>query len=480
MSLLLDALQRASKEKEKSADATAAAAQLNPPHQATQTSTEPLPAMALEPRPSAAPLPDREPPPPLALSPAVSESQDVADRAETARQAPSVATTSPETKAAASPAITMQPPPAPPSAPPPQTSARPMPGPGVAREILNATAKTQPAKSDKRMFVLGAIAVLLTVTSSTLFLIFRDDISELPLSLQALMSLPADQRHVVLPPSAPHVTESAAIPGATASPPLPAPSSPVLPDIPVAAPLKAEARQQTEPTLARPQETARTIIVSHANNIPVAPVFVSRPGNSGGFLEAGYAALIEGHLDAAAEAYRRAIGRNPDERDALLGLAYIAHRQGRREEALTYYERVLRQEPGHPVANAGLLTLLAEGDLQNSTSRAIALAEHNPESAAAFATLGSLMVRSGRIADAQQAFFRAVTLEPNQPLHAYNLAVALDRLHKYEQARSYYARALALAEKSAAGDRLNFPTEAARNRLEQLRISEPADQSVAP
>jgi Flp pilus assembly protein TadD len=479
MSLLLDALQRASKEKEKSADASA---QANQSPQATKSSAEPLPAITLESWSSASSTPGREAQPPLSLeAPAVKltagEPQGAVERAEAPRPAPAVAAPiPPETKAAASPPLTMQPPPAPPS----QTSARPAPGPGVAREILNATVKAQPPKFNKRLLALGVMAVLLTVTSATLFLIFRDDIPELSGSLQALISSPAEQRHGTPPPPAPRATEIAAIQGITLPQPAPVSSGAAPLTLPVAKPLMAEARQQADPAPAPPQEIAHPKIASHANIIPIVPIFVARPGNPDGALEAGYAALTEGRLDAAAEAYRRAIERNPDERDALLGLAHIAHRQGRQAEARSYYEQVLRLEPHHPVANAGLLTLLAEGDLQNATSRALELAERNPESAAAFATLGSLLVRGGRIADAQQAFFRAVTLEPGQPIHAYNLAVALDRLHKYELARSYYERSLVLAEKSAAGDRQSFPADAARTRLEELRIRESAERSATP
>jgi tetratricopeptide (TPR) repeat protein len=63
-------------------------------------------------------------------------------------------------------------------------------------------------------------------------------------------------------------------------------------------------------------------------------------------LESGYAALTQGRLQEAKQAYAQALAGNPEERDALLGLAYIAQQQGHAEEARSYYQRVLRQEPG--------------------------------------------------------------------------------------------------------------------------------------
>ena len=165
------------------------------------------------------------------------------------------------------------------------------------------------------------------------------------------------------------------------------------------------------------------------------------------------------------------IQKNPAERDALLGLAYIAQRQGSSEEARNYYQQVIRLEPAHAGANAGMLAIAAEGDLFQAGSRAREMAERMPDSAAALSTLANILAREGRIAEAQQAYFKALTIEPDNALHAYNLAVALDRLHKYPLARIYYQRALALAEKSNAADRAGVPLAEAERRLEQLRTS---------
>ena len=185
-------------------------------------------------------------------------------------------------------------------------------------------------------------------------------------------------------------------------------------------------------------------------------------------MDAAYAALTEDRLDEARIAYRRALEKNPGERDALLGLAYIAQRQGNSEEARVHYQNVLRQEPGNASANAGLLAIAGDADLPGAASRAREMAERAPDSAAVLSSLGGILAKEGRIAEAQQAYFKALTLEPDNALHAYNLAVALDRLHKYVQALNYYQRALALAEKSSAGDRGIFPRKEALQRLEQL------------
>jgi tetratricopeptide (TPR) repeat protein len=194
-------------------------------------------------------------------------------------------------------------------------------------------------------------------------------------------------------------------------------------------------------------------------------------------LELGYEALTQGRLKEASQAYTQALASNPEERDALLGLAYIAHQQGRDDEANAYYKRVLRQDPGNAVAQSGLIALEGRGDRQDSASRARDVVEQNPRSAAAQAMLGHSLVQENRLADAQQAFYQAHLLEPAVASHAFNLAVALDRMRNYASAQRYYALALSLSVQSG-GERASLvPHAAVQARLDQLRSS-PATDSL--
>ena len=188
-------------------------------------------------------------------------------------------------------------------------------------------------------------------------------------------------------------------------------------------------------------------------------------------LESGYAALLQGQLQAAQQAYTQALRGQPEERDALLGLAYIAHQQGQLDQARAYYQRVLRQEPGNPVARAGLLTLSPGEDAQELGRQSRDVAEQNPDSAAAQSLYGHSLVQQDRLADAQRAFQRAWQLEPDVALHAFNLAVALDRMRNYAQARPYYA--LALTQSTASGGELasRVPQALVQERLRQLQAS---------
>ncbi len=200
---------------------------------------------------------------------------------------------------------------------------------------------------------------------------------------------------------------------------------------------------------------------------PAADV-VPQGGNTEG-LTSAYAALAAGRMDEAERLYAEALTALGEEPDALLGLAYIAHRRDRPEAALAYYRRVLRQDPDQAAALAGLLALNKELDLAQAASRAHDTATQHPESAAALSALGRILGRQERFADAALAFARAQALEPVDPNHAYNLAVALDRLRQYGRAQHHYARALALAEHAQDVQATGFSRTEARLRLEQLR-----------
>ncbi len=221
------------------------------------------------------------------------------------------------------------------------------------------------------------------------------------------------------------------------------------------------------PPSAKPAPTQPKELVSRPTSPP--PVF-SPKVSSQGSLEQGYAALLDGRLDDAALAYGAALASNPMERDALLGLAYVAHSKGRREEAQALYRKVLRLEPGNSVANAGLIALEAASNGASNSDRAKALASRQPDSAAAQALAAGALVQDGLLAEAALAFSRAQGLEPNNPWHSYNLAVALDRLGNYAQALEQYDRAL--LNKSRAPTPLGAQQiESARSRATQLQHS---------
>jgi tetratricopeptide (TPR) repeat protein len=177
-------------------------------------------------------------------------------------------------------------------------------------------------------------------------------------------------------------------------------------------------------------------------------------------LDGAYQAFNSGDLASAQQQYETALRQDPNNRDALLGLAALSARQNQNDKAAAYYLRLLELDPTDATATAGLIGL-RQGDAGQSESRLKAILAANPEAAPVLFALGNLYAQQGRWPEAQQAYFRAYSAAPDNPDYAFNLAIGLDRLNQGKLALTYYQRALALAQDKAAG----FDRGAVRKRL---------------
>ena len=182
-------------------------------------------------------------------------------------------------------------------------------------------------------------------------------------------------------------------------------------------------------------------------------------------LKEGYAALEAGDLATARAAYDRALRTDPRNRDGLLGLAAIDVRVGDYNRAAESYARVLELDPRDPDAAAGLIALRGTLDPVEAESRLKSLIATRPDTPVLHFALGNVFAAQSRWAEAQQAYFRAVAMEPENPDYEFNLAVSLDQLHKEKLALEHYQRALALAASRSAG----FNKSQAEARIRDLQ-----------
>jgi Tfp pilus assembly protein PilF len=288
------------------------------------------------------------------------------------------------------------------------------------------------------------------------------------------------------PPAAPAAATPAG-PAASASPPTavappPAPTVAAAPSrsdaAPTAAPAPASAAAAAPaaaaptPPQQRPAATGGTR--SEASRSPqpraVAPVEPTETGEARGAsaprpavraspaplrvdptLEAAWEALQAGDLARARDGYERVLQANPRNRDALLGLATIDARNQNYDAAERRYVRVLELDPKDPYAQAGLVALRGLTDPVHSESRLKNMLAQNPDATFLNFYLGNQYAVQSRWPDAQGAYFRAFSADPENPEYAYNLAVSLDHIGQQKLALEYYRRALALAGNRAVG-----------------------------
>lgn len=181
-------------------------------------------------------------------------------------------------------------------------------------------------------------------------------------------------------------------------------------------------------------------------------------------LERAYAALQAGRLDEAQHGYEAILRHDGKNTDALLGLASIATRIGQDERAQTFYQRAYESDPSNATAQAGLLNNKGQTDAAQTESRLKTALSKQPNAPALHFALGNLYARQERWSEAQQAYFNAYSVDPDNPDFIVNLAISLDHLHQSKLAAQYYRMALAAAETRRAA----FDAEPIKARLREL------------
>ena len=232
--------------------------------------------------------------------------------------------------------------------------------------------------------------------------------------------------------------------------------------------LPEPARLQTENFAPLPEKREQPAPpVSNPQAAPESPIRLSdNRTKADTLLNRAYEALLVDNLNDARRDYEQVLRRDPRNTDALLGLATIAARQGQANTAADLFLRVLEADPKDLHAKAGLINLKGQSDPALSESRLKTLLASQPESSALNFALGNVYASQARWSDAQQAYFRAHTGEPENADYLFNLAVSLDHLHQNKLAAQYYQLALNAAETRSTA----FDKNQARNRLLELRL----------
>ncbi len=127
--------------------------------------------------------------------------------------------------------------------------------------------------------------------------------------------------------------------------------------------------------------------------------------------------------------------------------------------------RALQADPKDASALAALIDLQAKGDPAEAETRLNVLVAEQPSSSGAHFALGNLYARQGRWREAQQAYFKALTGDGDNPDYHLNLAVSLDQLGQSALARQYYGSALATAQQRPG----SFDPVAVAARLGELQ-----------
>ncbi len=322
---------------------------------------------------------------------------------------------------------------------------------------------------------LGALAVVGLGYGGYAWWQMRPKYSIPPVEMQASpVATPAQSATASASVAAP--SQPAAAPPPPAQAPqaaVPAPARTAVPGIPPIQPVRPpRPRQGASGTLASGPSALRsesssgpTGSVSPRADEALAPIAINAPTLAvDPLVEQAYQAFQRNDLAAARDGYQRALAREPTSRDALLGLAAIDVRNGQLSSAEARYLKLLEIDPRDSHAVASLITLRGQLDPVASESRLKSLIATQPESALLYFSLGNQYAQQSRWTEAQAAYFKANSVDPENADYAFNLAVSLDQLHQGKLALEFYQRALALADKGAA----SFNPAHARLRVQEL------------
>ena len=192
---------------------------------------------------------------------------------------------------------------------------------------------------------------------------------------------------------------------------------------------------------AKPEGTVRALPQQAPSDTPIR-LISTRPPKTNPTLERAYQALQADQASDARRDYEQVLRADARNVDALLGLATLAARQGQAGDATDLYLRALEADPKDIHALAGLINFRGQADPGSSESRLKTLLARQPDSAVLNFVLGNLQAGQNRWSDAQHAYFRAYTTEPDNADYLYNLAVSLDHLQQNKLAAQYYQSAL--------------------------------------
>lgn len=167
-------------------------------------------------------------------------------------------------------------------------------------------------------------------------------------------------------------------------------------------------------------------------------------------LERASALAQAGRFREAAEIYRGALARTPEDAEATHFLGVCLVQDGRRSEGLTFVARSLGLAPNNAMYRQNYGLLLAEGgDLAGAEAQFREIIGLEPGNAQAHNYLGMVCQRLGRFDEAIAAYHAALSVAPGDSAAANNLGYCLHERGDLEAAGEWLRRALAADPRNA-------------------------------
>ena len=152
-----------------------------------------------------------------------------------------------------------------------------------------------------------------------------------------------------------------------------------------------------------------------------------------------------GQLDAAIEAYNKALAIKPDHPEVYNNMGVTFQEQGKLEEAIEAYKKALAIKPDYAEAynNMGI-ALKNQGKLEEAIEAYNKALEIKPDYAEAYYNMGNALKEQGKLEEAIEAYKKALAIKPDNAEAYNNMGIALKEQGKLEEVIEAYNKALAI------------------------------------
>jgi len=168
------------------------------------------------------------------------------------------------------------------------------------------------------------------------------------------------------------------------------------------------------------------------------------PTNAKAYYELGVLYREAGNLALAESAFQESVGLDQHP-TPLTNLAIVQQKQGKYQEAIHNYMKVLEQRETHPDAYFGLgFCYFKKGLLEKSKDNFELAIKNKPAYLDAYVNLGAVYEKLNRFNEAVLCYKKALLINPKHARAYYNLGVAHEKMMNLESALNCYQQALAL------------------------------------
>ncbi len=150
-------------------------------------------------------------------------------------------------------------------------------------------------------------------------------------------------------------------------------------------------------------------------------------------------------LPKALESFRSALERDPENPVALFDLGSVAHQLGDLDAAVEAFESLLSLAPGYPGLRVALANVLGDRrDFDNAVALLLEELEIDPDSVAAWSSLGLAYACAGNSARGEECLHEALARDPRRLDAYHNLAVIYTTQRRLDDAAVMVERAFAV------------------------------------